>query len=106
MSRHTFESSLGGQPILVCVGYDRPTNEFFLHIGWFDPQTNSVLAYASELGLAYDPRELRSIRRFLDKLAIQAPESVWVEVAFDASAKVGNRFVRHLPNGSLVEHIW
>jgi hypothetical protein len=103
MSRHLFDADLANNPIRVTVGYDRPTNQFYLVVGWVDPKTNSVFAYASELQLAYDPNDLRSIRRFLDKLGITAPESVWSEVAYDSAAQIGSRVVRHLSDGTMRE---
>ena len=103
MSRHLFDAALGNNPIRVTVGYDRPTNHFFLIIGWVDSKTNDVFAYASDLKLAYDPSDWRSIRRFLDKLGITAPASLWTEVAYDSTAKQGCRVIRHLSDGTMRE---
>lgn len=103
MSRHIFDAVLVNEPIRVTVGYDRPTMQFYLLIGWVDSKTNNVFAHASELQLAYDPKELRTIRRFLDKLGITAPEAVWTEVAYDSVLKAGCRVVRHLEDGTMRE---
>jgi hypothetical protein len=100
MSRHLFDTTLGSNPIRVTVGYDRPTNSFYLIIGWVDAKTDTVFASVSDLKLAYDPKDWRSIRRFLDKLGIAAPESVWTEVAYDSAAKSGCRVVHHLSDGT------
>lgn len=103
MSRHLFDAVLGNEPIRVTVGYDRPTIQFYLVIGWVDPKTDAVFAYASELQLAYDPKDLRTIRRFLDKLGITAPAAVWTEVTYDSAMKAGCRVVRHLSDGTMRE---
>jgi hypothetical protein len=103
MSRHIFDATLGEQPMRVTVGYDRPSGLFFLHIGWVDPRTGAVVAYASDLNLAYDPNDWRTIRRFLASLQIIAPASVWTELACDALAKTGNRVVKHSSDGTLQE---
>jgi hypothetical protein len=103
MSRHIFDAKVQAQPIRVTVGYDRPTTRFYLHIGWVDPQTDEILSYASDLGLAYEPSDLRSIRRFLEKTGIEAPAAVWTEVAFDATSRAGNRVVKHSSDGTMRE---
>ena len=103
MSRHIFDGKLEDQPIRVTVGFDRPSNTFYLHIGWVDPHTGSVVAYASDLNLAYDPSDWRTIRTFLTGLGIIAPTSVWTELAFDATAGAGNRVVKHFCNGTMNE---
>jgi len=103
MSRHLFDAALGSNPIRVTVGYDLTTSHFFLIIGWLDSKTDNVFAYASDLHLAYDPSDWRSIRRFLDKLGVTAPDSVWLEIAYDAAAKKGCRVVRHLSDGTMRE---
>jgi len=103
MSRHIFDAKLQGQPVRVTIGYDRPTEKFYLHIGWVDAETDKIVCYASDLGLAYDPSDLRSIRRFLDKTGIQSPPSVWTDVSFDATSKAGNRVVKHSSDGSMRE---
>jgi hypothetical protein len=101
MSRHIFDAKLEGQLIRITVGHDRPSSSFYLHIGWVDPQTGSVAAYASELNLAYDPKDWKSIRRFLETLGVAAPTSVWAELAYDCSAGSGNRVVKHLNDGTM-----
>lgn len=106
MSRHWFDADLGSSnPIRVTVGYDRPTNDFYLIIGWVDSKTDTVFAYASDLKLAYNPKDWRSIRRFLDKLGVTAPKSVWAELVYDSAAKAGCRVVRHLNDGTMHELI-
>ena len=104
MSRHLFDTTLEANPIRVIVGYDRPTDQFYLCIGWID-QAGNVLAYASDLKLAYDPKDVRSIRRFLTNLGITVPESMWTEVVYDSMAKIGGRVVRHLSDGTTCELI-
>lgn len=101
MSRHIFDASLGEQPMRVTVGYDRPSGLFFLHIGWVDPHTGAVVAYASDLNLAYDPNDWKTIRQFLESIQIVAPMSVWTELACDALTKTGNRVLKHSGDGQL-----
>lgn len=101
MSRHIFDAKLEDQLIRITVGHDRPSGAFYLHIGWVDPQTGAIAAYASELSLAYDPHDWRSIRRFLDTLGVEAPASVWTELAYDAATNSGNRVVKHLSDGTM-----
>jgi len=103
MSRHVFDAVLGNNPIRVTVGFDRPTSRFFLIIGWVNSTTDDVFAYASDLHLAYDPSDWRSIRRFLEKLGVTAPASVWTEVAYDSTTKQGCRVIRHLSDGTMRE---
>jgi hypothetical protein len=105
MSRHLFDADLESNPIRVTVGYDRPTNHFFLIIGWVDSNTDTVFAYAFDFKLAYDPDDWRSIRCFLDKLGITAPKSMWAELVYDSVANVGCRVVRHLSDGTMRELI-
>ncbi|MBM0105782.1 hypothetical protein JM946_13660 [Steroidobacter sp. S1-65] len=105
MSRHIFDAKLEEHPIRVTVGHDRPSGSFYLHIGWVDPRTGSVFAYASDLNVTYDPTDWRSIRRVLERLHIVAPASVWSELAYDALAKSGNRVVKHLGDGRMNELI-
>lgn len=85
------------------MGHDRPSNQFFLIIGWINTTTDDVFAYAADLQQAYDPHDWRSIRRFLDKLGVVYPESVWTELAYDAAAKNGCRVIRHLSDGTMRE---
>ena len=103
MSRHIFDASVQEQPVRVTIGYDRPSSTFFLHIAWVDTETNKIVSYASDLCLAYDPADPRSIRRFLESVGIQSPESVWTEVAYDATTQTGNRVVKHLNDGGMRE---
>lgn len=105
MSRHIFDARLNDQPIRITVGYDRPSGSFYLHIGWVDSTTGSVFAYASDLKLAYDPKDWKTIRGFLDSLHIVAPASVWTELAYDFGAGLGNRVVKHLGDGRINELI-
>lgn len=105
MSRHIFDAKLEDQPMRITVGFDRPTSSFFLHIGWVDPQTGSILAYASDLKLAYDPNDLKTIRRFLESLHVVVPPSVWTELAYDREVRSGNRVVRHSGDGTMNELI-
>lgn len=103
MSRHLYDCKWNDQPIQVVVGYDRPLKNFFLHIAWLNESTGAPMAYVSELDLAYDPDDLHSIRKFLDKVRISTPEPLWTEVAHDAALNVGNRVVRHLSDGSMID---
>jgi len=103
MTRHIFDAKLDDQPMQITVGYDVGSCSFYLHIGWLDAQTGSVAAYASDLCLAYDPRDWRTIRRFLETLHIQAPVSVWRELAYDGVARHGSRVVRHASDGTMCE---
>lgn len=103
MSRHLFDADLGSNRIRVTVGYDRPSSQYFLIIGWVNTNTDDVYAYAADLQLAYDPKDWRSIRRFLDKLGVVSPESVWTELAYDSAAKNGCRVIRHLSDGTMRE---
>lgn len=105
MSRHIFDAKLEDQPMRITVGYDRASSSFYLHIGWVDPQTGSVAAYASDLNLAYDPNDWKTIRRFLETLRVVVPPSVWTELAYDCAARRGNRVVRHLGEGRMTELI-
>ena len=103
MSRYIFDSTIQNQPVRITVGYDRPTSTFFLTIGWIRPGTDVIECYASDLRLAYDPADVRSIRRFLESLEIKAPESVWNELHHDAATKKGNRVVRIRDDGTMNE---
>jgi hypothetical protein len=105
MSRHLFDATLEDQRIRITVGHDRPTATFYLHIGWVDAQTGKVVAYASDLNLAYDPKDWRTIRRFLERLHVVTPASVWTELAYDCTLRSGNRVVKHLGNGTMNELI-
>jgi hypothetical protein len=99
MSRYIFDSTILDQPVRVTVGYDRPTSTFYLTIGWIRPGTDIVECYASGLPLAYDPKDVRSIRRFLQSVEIKAPESVWNELHYDAATRNHNRVVRIRDDG-------
>jgi len=105
MSRHIFDAKLADQAIRITVGFDRPTDSFYLHIGWVDSSTDSIFAYASDLKLAYDPNDWRTIRKFLESLQVVAPCSVWTELVYDREARSGNRVVKHLGNGEMSELI-
>jgi hypothetical protein len=105
MSRHVFDATIENRPTRITVGHDRPTATFYLHIGWVDPHTDKIFAYASDLKLAYDPTDWRTIRRFLEGLRVVAPDSVWTELAFDCTLKSGNRVVKHLGDGTMNELI-
>jgi len=103
MSRYIFDSTIQDHPVRVTVGYDRPTSTFYLTIGWIRPGTDVVECYASDLRLAYDPADVRSIRRFLESLEINVPASVWNELHHDAATQNGNRVVRIRDDGTMNE---
>ncbi|MFC4311692.1 hypothetical protein ACFPN2_21580 [Steroidobacter flavus] len=103
MSRHIVDAKFEDHPIRVTVGFDRPSNSFYLHIGWVSARTGSVFAYAADLKLAYDPSDWRTIRGFLESQRIVVPESVWTELAFDRATGRGNRVVRHHADGRMKE---
>jgi hypothetical protein len=103
MSRYIFDSTILDQPVRVTVGYDRPTSTFYLTVGWIRPGSDVVECYASDLRLAYDPTDVRSIRRFLNSLEIKSPESVWNELHYDATTRNGNRVVRIRDDGTMNE---
>jgi hypothetical protein len=94
MSRYIFDSTIQDQPVRITVGYDRQTSTFYLTIAWIRPDTDVVECYASDLRLAYNPADPRSVRRFLESLEIKAPASVWNELHYDAATQTGNRVVR------------
>jgi hypothetical protein len=101
MSRHIFDAVLEGQQIRITVGYDRASSSYYLHIGWVDPRSGSIFAYASDLKVAYDPTDWKTIRRFLESLSVTVPSSVWAELAYDREARAGNRVVKHLGDGAM-----
>jgi hypothetical protein len=103
MSRYIYDATIQDQPVRVTVGYDRPTSTFYLTIGWIRPGTDVIECYASDLRPAYDPKDVRSIRRFLESLKIKTPESMWNELHYDASTQKGNRVVRIRDDGTMSE---
>ena len=102
MSRHLYHCEWNEQPLQVVVGYDRKHKSFFLQLAWVDEKTGDALAYVSDGALKYDPNDLRTIRSLLARLQIPTPDSLWWEVAYDAQKRLGNRVVRHLSDGRVI----
>ena len=64
------------------------------------PGTDVVECYASDLRLAYDPADVRSIRRFLESIEINVPASVWNELHYDAATQIKyNSLYKRAGNG-------
>jgi hypothetical protein len=89
----------------VRLGYDRPLDEFFLHIEFRDSgvEDDHALLYVSINDSGADTKRLSYFAGVLAKYRINVPRSLFREVAVDAFFRVGNRCVEHFEDGRMVE---
>ena len=105
MSRHFFDCEHDGRSVRVRLGYDRPLDEFFLHIEFRDSGADDehAMLYASINDPHADTKKLSYFAGVLAKYGITAPSNLFREVAVDAFYRVGNRFVQHFEGGHMIE---
>ena len=91
----------------VRLGYDRPLDEFFLHIEFRDSGADDehTLLYASINDLSANTKKLSYFAGVLANYGIKVPSNLFREVAVDAFCRVGNRYVQHFEDGRMVEPI-
>jgi hypothetical protein len=103
MSRHFYDcTDSRGRPIRVQLGFDRPLQEFFMHIylrGEHEP------LYAS-INDPYDTRELAYYNQKLAELSLVVPLTLWLEAIDDAARNTGNRCAQHFLDGRVVEDVF
>lgn len=104
MSRHHLRTVRGTSPLLVVVGYDRPLNEFFLQL-WDDGLEAAAdePAYSSLDEPEADWRDIATVVRRLDELAVPVPRSMIDAVFADSVHRAGNRIVEHALDGRVTE---
>lgn len=110
MSRHCFDTSHKGFPIIVVLGWDRPMQYFFLTIEKPAELIDDAMQVEDDRFLysnmhETDPfgHDLDYYREVLRHFQIIVPESLFREVQSDAERNVGNRFTRHQADGSFTE---
>ncbi len=105
MSRHFFDCEHDGRSVRVRLGYDRPLDEYFLHIEFRDSGVDDdhTLLYASINDPNADTEKLSYFAGVLATYGIKVPTSLFREVAVDAFIHVGNRYVEHFEDGRKVE---
>jgi hypothetical protein len=102
MSRHHLRTALGGTPVLVVMGYDRPLDEFFVQLWPNEPGSDvDEPLYSSLDEPAADWRDIASVVRKLAELGMQVPRSMIDAVAADGAQRAGNRIVEHAPEGGM-----
>jgi hypothetical protein len=104
MSRHHLRTVRGASPVLVVMGYDRPLNEFFLQLWDDDPEAEAdEPAYSSLDEPEADWRDIATVVRRLEELAVPVPRSMIDAVAADGIQRAGNRIVEHALDGRVTE---
>ncbi|MDY6948938.1 MAG: hypothetical protein SXG53_24860 [Pseudomonadota bacterium] len=105
MSRHFFDCEHDGRSVRVRLGYDRPLDEYFLHIEFRDSGADDehTMLYASINDPSADTTKLSYFAGVLAKYGIRVPNNLFREVAVDAFYRVGNRYVQHFEDGHMVE---
>jgi len=105
MSRHFFDCEHDGRSVRVRLGYDRPLDEYFLHIEFIDSGADDehTVLYASINDPRVDTQNLSYFAGVLAKYGIQVPSSLFQEAAVDSFFHVGNRYVQHFDDGRMVE---
>jgi hypothetical protein len=102
MSRHHVRTAMGGAPVLVAIGYDRPLDEFFVQLWPDEPGANADEPLYSSLDEpAADWRDIATVARKLADLGVQVPHSMIDAVAADGVQRAGNRIVEHAPEGGM-----
>ena len=104
MSRHHLRTVRAGSPLLVVMGYDRPLNEFFLQLWDDDPAAEAEEpAYSSLDEPETDWRDIATVVRRLEELAVPVPRSMIDAVVADSVHRAGNRIVEHALDGRVTE---
>jgi hypothetical protein len=105
MSRHFFDCEYDGRLVRIRLGYDRPLDEYFLHIEFRDSDADDehTMLYASTNDANADTKKLSYFAGVLAKYGIKVPNNLFREVAVDAFSRVGNRYVQHFEDGRMVE---
>lgn len=96
MSRHRFKIEKDGRPILVDMGYDRPLRGFFMVVARADAgDDEDTYLYDNLSQETSHPGTLAPFLEALDRLKIQIPEQMIVEIEFDQKMNIGNKYVEH-----------
>lgn len=106
MSQHFFYTKRRGEPIFVTLGWDRPTQSFFLEVGYTNEDPDQDTFYLYSTMAESDPFNftLQDFRGRLIDLGIGVPESMFQETQKDAEEDCGNRFVTHQLAGQYQNH--
>ena len=108
MSRHFFDTVSEGRPVRVTIGYDRPTDSFFMLIE-ARPGPDTYIGrwpylYASAADLEDRPDDLAYYQTKLAARRIAIPPGLLGAVEADAADRIGNYAVEHFADGSIHEH--
>jgi len=96
MSQHFFSTTYQGQPVSVCLGWDRPLQGFFMLIEkeGIAEDADQEFVYLNledpDLKMGFH-RDINSIVDGLARFEIAVPEKLIVEVIKDKRNNVGNR---------------
>lgn len=96
MSQHFCRTTMGKKPVEVLMGWDRPTQGFFMEI--FDlsvPKGRNDIIYSHLKERNPSPKHLD---RFIEKLAelrIPVPQAMLEEIEEDQALNAGNKLRRH-----------
>ncbi len=110
MSRHYFDTVHRGFPVTVILGWDRSAAYFFLMIQKPAELIDDAMLVEDDDFLysnlhEIDPfgHDLDYYREVLRHFQIVVPRSMFIQVERDMELNVGNRIVKHQPNGSFTE---
>lgn len=96
MSQHFCRTTMGKKPVEVLMGWDRPTQGFFMEI--FDlsvsPRRDDVIySHLSERNP--NPKHLDRFIEKLKELEISVPQAMLEEIEEDQALNAGNKLRRH-----------
>lgn len=102
MSRHYFDCRHGGRNIRVTLGYDRPTQEFFMQVQRRTAKGVPTLnfLYTSLADPENQPKDLDYYRERLTALGVVVPVDLFEAVWEDACTHRGNAIIEHFENGT------
>ncbi|MGB3288567.1 MAG: hypothetical protein WBA83_04780 [Burkholderiaceae bacterium] len=110
MSRHYFDTVHKGFPITVLLGWDRPTDYYFLVVEKPAELIDNTAKVESDDFLYSNLHEsdpfnhgLDYYREVLRHFQILVPESMFTQVQRDRERYTGNRVAKHQTDGSFTE---
>jgi len=95
MSQHFYKTTYKNRPVEVVMGWDRPTQEYFLWIEYSDlheDEEEEFLWHSMDCHVAF-PEEIAFILRVLTDFKIQVPSAMIRAVEEDCLQNVGNKEV-------------
>jgi hypothetical protein len=105
MSQHVIElTNKDGKEMTVMMGWDRPLQQFFLMVEQNQDGKEPVYLYNNmDDPDAWGMDDLNYFHEKLLELGLDVPQKMLMQVESDKILKVGNRFVRYLPDGTVTD---